>query len=43
MARIGFDNCKGYLEGGIEAWRKAGKETRHAGNINAQDFEQFYL
>ena len=24
LARIGYENVKGYLDGGIEAWRKAG-------------------
>ena len=27
LARVGYDNCIGYLEGGIENWIKAGKQT----------------
>lgn len=27
LARVGYDHAIGYLEGGIEAWIKAGKET----------------
>ena len=27
LARVGYDFCIGYLDGGIEAWKKAGKET----------------
>lgn len=27
LARVGFDNTLGYLEGGIAAWEAAGKET----------------
>ncbi|MGA1029768.1 MAG: MBL fold metallo-hydrolase [Flavobacteriaceae bacterium] len=29
LARVGFDNTLGYLEGGIAAWEAAGKETDH--------------
>lgn len=27
LARVGYDYCIGYLEGGLEAWKAAGKET----------------
>lgn len=27
LARVGYDFCIGYLEGGIEAWKKSGFET----------------
>jgi glyoxylase-like metal-dependent hydrolase (beta-lactamase superfamily II)/rhodanese-related sulfurtransferase len=27
LARVGLENVKGYLAGGIEAWRQAGRET----------------
>ncbi|HRG77997.1 MAG TPA: rhodanese-like domain-containing protein [Cyclobacteriaceae bacterium] len=27
LARVGYDNAIGYLKGGLEAWKKAGKET----------------
>lgn len=27
LARVGFDNTLGYLQGGFEAWKAAGKET----------------
>lgn len=27
LARVGYDNTLGYLNGGIEAWKNAGKET----------------
>ena len=27
LARVGYDYCIGYLEGGFEAWKKAGQET----------------
>jgi len=27
LARVGYDNAKGYLKGGFEAWKNAGKEV----------------
>jgi hydroxyacylglutathione hydrolase len=27
LARVGFDYCIGYLDGGLEAWKNAGKEV----------------
>jgi len=27
LARVGFSNIKGYLEGGFESWKKAGEKT----------------
>ena len=27
LARVGYDNTIGYLKGGFEAWKNAGKET----------------
>lgn len=36
LARVGFDKVLGYLEGGIEAWRKADKETDHLATKSAQ-------
>jgi rhodanese-related sulfurtransferase len=27
LARVGYDYCIGYLEGGFEAWKKAGQEV----------------
>lgn len=40
LARVGYDNTIGYLEGGVEAWQKAGKETQELRSINAQTFAQ---
>ena len=36
LSRVGFDNTLGYLEGGIEAWVKAGKETDSMHSISAE-------
>lgn len=38
LARVGYDHSLGYLQGGIEAWEGAGKETTPLQEINAQDF-----
>lgn len=37
LARVGFDNTLGYLEGGIEAWKNAGMETDSVASIAATD------
>lgn len=38
LARVGYDNTLGYLEGGFEAWRKAGKEIDTVKSISAETF-----
>lgn len=42
LARVGYDNTIGYLEGGIEAWLKATKETDQITSISAEEFEKAY-
>ena len=37
LARVGFDNALGYLEGGIEAWEQAGKKIETIESIDAED------
>lgn len=37
LARIGFDNNKGFLEGGIEAWSNAGKPLDSIESIDAEE------
>lgn len=39
LARVGFDNVIGYLAGGIDAWKKAGKEVDTVNRITAQQFK----
>ncbi|WP_316768863.1 MBL fold metallo-hydrolase [Pedobacter frigiditerrae] len=39
LARVGYDNTIGYLEGGITAWQAAGKETDEIKSISAAEFE----
>ncbi|MDC1451282.1 rhodanese-like domain-containing protein, partial [Vicingaceae bacterium] len=39
LSRVGFDNTIGFLEGGIEAWKVAGKEIDTIESISAQQFK----
>jgi len=38
LSRVGYDNTLGYLEGGIDAWKTAGKETTSITSISAEEF-----
>lgn len=38
LGRVGFDNLLGHLEGGFQAWKKAGKETDSVKRITADQF-----
>ena len=38
LTRVGFDNVIGHLEGGFEAWRKAGFEIDTVNRITAEQF-----
>lgn len=40
LARIGFDNVIGYLKGGINAWKAAGKKIKKIPSITAQKLAQ---
>jgi rhodanese-related sulfurtransferase len=37
LARVGYDYTIGYLEGGFEAWEKAGKEVDRIKSITAEE------
>ncbi|HEX5653580.1 MAG TPA: rhodanese-like domain-containing protein [Chitinophagaceae bacterium] len=37
LARVGYDYTIGYLKGGFEAWKKAGKEVDHIKSITAEE------
>lgn len=37
LSRVGFDNVVGYLEGGVESWRAAGKEVDSVTNIEPDE------
>ena len=38
LSRVGFDNILGHLDGGFEAWKKAGKEIDTVHRITADEF-----
>ena len=40
LARVGYDNCIGYLDGGFAAWQLAKKEVDTVETISAADFVQ---
>ena len=42
LARVGYDNAIGYLDGGFEAWEKSGKEVDSIETINVPTFAKAY-
>jgi len=40
LARVGIDNCLGYLSGGIEAWENAGKELDYIDSVSALELSE---
>lgn len=42
LARVGFDNVLGYLDGGVLAWTNAGKETDAIERISAEEMEKTF-
>ena len=40
LARVGYDNCLGYLKGGIEKWIKAGFELDTIARINVDELAE---
>lgn len=43
LSRVGYDNVIGFLEGGFESWKKAGKETDIIRSITADELAQVML
>ena len=39
LARVGYDNSLGYLKGGIEAWKAAGKETDKIESVTPEELK----
>lgn len=37
LARVGYDNAKGYLKGGFESWKNAGKEMDNVESLTAEE------
>ena len=42
LARVGYDHVLGYLKGGFEAWKTAGKEVDEIESITASTFAGIY-
>ncbi len=40
LSRVGFDKTLGYLDGGITAWKKAGKETDSMQSVSAESLKE---
>lgn len=40
LSRVGYDHVIGYLEGGFEAWKKAGKEVDTITSISAEELAE---
>lgn len=40
LARVGFDNVLGYLNGGFQAWKNTGKDIDTINRITPQNFEK---
>lgn len=38
LSRVGFDNIKGYLKGGVKSWIESNRQTNSIENIEAKDF-----
>ncbi|MFY9309831.1 MAG: MBL fold metallo-hydrolase [Bacteroidia bacterium] len=42
LARVGYDNALGYLRGGFNAWKAAGKEVDYVQSVSVQAFVDAY-
>lgn len=42
LARVGYDHCIGFLDGGFAAWQQAGKEVDTVESISAEEFASRY-
>lgn len=42
LARVGYDNAIGYLEGGFEAWEAEGREIDTLASVNAAELGEAY-
>lgn len=42
LSRVGYDNVIGYLDNGLESWKKAGKEFNTINRITSKEFEKGY-
>ena len=42
LSRVGYDNCQGYLQGGLGAWANAGKKLESITSVSAEEFASSY-
>jgi len=42
LARVGYDNCIGYLDGGMASWVKAGKDIEEIESISSEQLAEIY-
>lgn len=42
LSRVGYDNCQGFLQGGFDAWKQAGKTVDTITSISAAEFAGAY-
>ncbi|MCB0663684.1 MAG: MBL fold metallo-hydrolase, partial [Saprospiraceae bacterium] len=42
LARVGYDNPIGYLDGGFDAWKNAGEEVDTLKQVTAEEFAKIY-
>lgn len=40
LARVGYDYCIGYLDGGFDAWKNAGMETDHIERVTVEQLAE---
>lgn len=40
LARVGYDNALGFLDGGVEAWEAAGKSVEKVEQVTAEEFAE---
>lgn len=43
LSRVGYDNCIGYLKGGIDAWVADGNDTESIQEVTADRFAKIFL
>ena len=42
LARVGYDNCIGFLDGGFGVWQRAGKEVDNIDSVSVEEFASWW-
>lgn len=42
LSRVGYDNTLGYLKGGVDAWKNAGKKVETVKSVTAEEFSNTF-